>query len=77
MSGSFNSSDDAFVPNIDDIDNEIDEPESSRKTAPIWNYVTCKDPAHPGYQYVKNVVMYFLLSQETRVLNDISQVNTV
>ncbi|PKK57092.1 hypothetical protein RhiirC2_798676 [Rhizophagus irregularis] len=32
----FNTSDDAFIPNIDDIDdidNEIEEPEPSRKTA--------------------------------------------
>ncbi|EXX66790.1 hypothetical protein RirG_120380 [Rhizophagus irregularis DAOM 197198w] len=40
MSNSFNSSDDAFIPNIDDIDdidNEIEEPEPLRKTASSGN----------------------------------------
>ena len=48
MSGSFNSSDDVFVPNIDDIDDIDNEPVPSRKTASKWNYVNCKDLSHPG-----------------------------
>ena len=54
MSSSFNSSDDVFVPNIDDIndiDNEIDV--NSHKTASIWNYVNCKDPSHSGVPVCK------------------------
>ena len=51
MSSSFNSSNDAFIPNIDDIDNEIDV--NSHKTASIWNYVNCKDPSHSGVPVCK------------------------
>ncbi|GBC53889.2 zinc finger BED domain-containing protein RICESLEEPER 2-like [Rhizophagus irregularis DAOM 181602=DAOM 197198] len=56
MSNSFNSLNDAFIPNIDDIDNidnKIEEPEPSRKTASVWNYVNCKDLSHPGVPVCK------------------------
>jgi hypothetical protein len=46
MSSVFNNPNDAFIPDIDDIVDEIEEP--SRKTASIWSYVTCKNPSHPG-----------------------------
>ena len=55
MSSSFNTLDDTFVHDIDnipDIDN-IDNDEPSRKTASIWNYVNCKDPSHPGVPVCK------------------------
>lgn len=51
MSSSFNSSDDAFAPNIDDINNEINE--HSRKTSSVWSYVNCNDPSHPGVPVCK------------------------
>jgi len=47
-----NSLDDAFVPNIDDIDNEINGP--SRKSSLIWDYVNCKDPSHSGVPVCKS-----------------------
>ncbi|GES95197.1 hypothetical protein RCL_jg19387.t1 [Rhizophagus clarus] len=59
MSSSFNSSDDVFVPNINDINDEIDEPENSRKTASIWKYVNCKDPSHPGVPVCKTCGFVF------------------
>ena len=48
---SANNSDDAFIPDIDDIHDEIDE--SSRKTSPIWSYITCKSSSHPGVPVCK------------------------
>jgi hypothetical protein len=45
-----NPDDDAFIPNIDDINNDD---ETSRKTSSLWNYVTYKDPAHPGVPVCK------------------------
>jgi hypothetical protein len=75
LNGSLNSSDDAFVPNIDDINDIEDELVPSRKTASVWNYINCKDPSHPGVPVCKTCG--YLLSQETLVLNRIFQANTV
>src|SRR5881394_3352234 len=46
-----NNLDDAFIPNIDDINNDNDE--TSRKTSSLWTYVTFKNPAHPGIPVCK------------------------
>jgi len=57
MDSFFNNLDDASIPNIDDIVDEIDEP--SRKTASIWSYVTCKNPSHPGVPVCKTCGFVF------------------
>jgi hypothetical protein len=45
------SNENAFFPSIDDIDNEIEG--TSRKTSPLWNYITCNDSANPGVPVCK------------------------
>ena len=47
----------AFFLSIDDIDNEIEG--TSRKTSPLWNYITCNDSANPGVPICKRCNFVF------------------
>jgi hypothetical protein len=47
---------DAFIPNIDDIN---DENEVSRKTSSLWTYVDCKNSAYPGVPVCKRCDFVF------------------
>ena len=51
------SNENAFFPSIDDIDNEIEG--TSRKTSPLWNYITCNDSANPGIPICKRCNFVF------------------
>ncbi|GBB94536.1 hypothetical protein RclHR1_23770001 [Rhizophagus clarus] len=65
------SLDDAFnfvdLESDDILDNILHTKESSRKTSPLWNYVDCKSPAHPGVPVCKrcNYIFSIKLSNTT------------
>ncbi|GES72959.1 zinc finger BED domain-containing protein 1-like [Rhizophagus clarus] len=66
------SLDDAFnfvdVESDDILDNILYTEESSRKTSPLWNYVDCKSPAHPGVPVCKKCNYVFSIKSSNTTI---------
>ncbi|GBC53133.2 zinc finger BED domain-containing protein 1-like [Rhizophagus irregularis DAOM 181602=DAOM 197198] len=66
------SLDDAFnfidLESDDILDNILHIEESSRKTSPLWNYVDCKSPAHPGVPVCKRCNYVFSIKSSNTTI---------
>jgi hypothetical protein len=66
------SLDDAFnfvdLESDDILDNILHTEESSRKTSPLWNYVDCKSPAHPGVPVCKRCNYVFSIKSSNTTI---------
>ncbi|EXX65908.1 hypothetical protein RirG_128780 [Rhizophagus irregularis DAOM 197198w] len=66
------SLDDAFnfidLESDDILDNILHIEESSRKTSPLWNYVDCKSPAHPGVPSSNTTIEQHLLNKHNIII---------